>query len=450
MRNSALRYDKSMFEVSSRILARALMLMAVIGALASCSGVADTTNTLVDGVADTTRTVVENLNPVNWFGNDKDEKVKKPLASNEQDVKPKAFPKLGSVPLRPKKRHTEAKTKQIAKGLAADTENARYSDQQLRQSTSVFGGNPRPPGAARPSRKTVGPKKFGNVVSPSVKRAGATQVTKPISTPSRSGIVPPPLRPPAAVMAPKSRVRGNIAPPAPMKRPARAKVSPPPLIALPPPVKAPRTRAGRATANKTAGSKEQSVAFPKVKPIGTRTTVTPVGRPIVSPKPPPVATPLGGPMSQRAVSLQPPAVARVSRSPEPKQVGERSMEQPKSVLVGTIYFGDGSSRLSSEDTSILRAVSDVFRQTGGKVRVIGHSSMGAQVVGSIRRESVNYRMSLKRANAVADELIRQGVPAASVEVIAQGDSAPVYAETTQTGAAYNRRAEVFIDYLERS
>ena len=55
-------------------------------------------------------------------------------------------------------------------------------------------------------------------------------------------------------------------------------------------------------------------------------------------------------------------------------------------------------------------------------------------------------MSLRRANAVADELIRHGVPRQSVEVIAEGDRAPAYEESSRTGAAYNRRTEIFIDY----
>ena len=76
--------------------------------------------------------------------------------------------------------------------------------------------------------------------------------------------------------------------------------------------------------------------------------------------------------------------------------------------------------------------------------------MGVPGLSSARRESVNYRMSLKRANAVASGLIQNGIPADNVEVVAEGDRAPVYAETSQIGAAYNRRAEIFIDYLHRS
>tara|TARA_Y100001960_G_scaffold122108_1_gene130301 strand:+ start:341 stop:697 length:357 start_codon:yes stop_codon:yes gene_type:complete len=118
--------------------------------------------------------------------------------------------------------------------------------------------------------------------------------------------------------------------------------------------------------------------------------------------------------------------------------------------VGTIYFSDGSDRLSDEDVSIITAITRAFGQTGGKIRVVGHSSIGSITASDYRREKINFKMSLRRAHAVADALIRQGVPRENIEVIAQGDRAPVYEESTQAGAAYNRRAEIFLDYQERS
>jgi len=165
-----------------------------------------------------------------------------------------------------------------------------------------------------------------------------------------------------------------------------------------------------------------------------------------------VATPIGGSLNERTVALRPPNPASVSRSTSAPvaPVPQSSQGVQKSLQVGTIYFGDGSAKLSTQDRSILQAVTDVFGQMGGRVRVIGHSSMGARTFNSAQREAVNFKMSLKRANAVANELIRQGIPPENVEVVAEGDRAPVYAETSQTGAAYNRRTEIFIDYLERS
>ena len=56
---------------------------------------------------------------------------------------------------------------------------------------------------------------------------------------------------------------------------------------------------------------------------------------------------------------------------------------------------------------------------------------------------VNFEVSLKRANVVASELIRQGVPAASVFVAAMSDSRPVFYEVMPAGEAGNQRVEVF-------
>ncbi|PPR62322.1 MAG: hypothetical protein CFH10_00862 [Alphaproteobacteria bacterium MarineAlpha4_Bin2] len=409
--------------VTSRVAVRILMVVVVAGALTSCSG-----------VADKTRTVVKNLNPVNWFGDDddEDENKKKPLVVEKRDAKQKAYPKLGSVPVRPKKSSPEAETQRIAKGLSADTQNARYSDQQLRQSASVFGGNLRPPSTINRGRPIDEPKRVTTIAPPSVKRDGESQAARSSLTSPRRGIVPPAIRPPA-----------TVAPPSPIARPSR--------------VKAPKAIRNAMQAQ-TPSVNSDSLASPGVERVGspivrqtrTTTSATPVGRPLKSPKAPPLATPVGRPMNERTVPFQPPVAARVSSVPRGTPNTEPLAEQLKSLQVGIIYFGDGSSRLSAEDVSILRAVSDIFRQTGGKVRVIGHSSMGAQAFASSHRDSVNYRMSLKRANVVARELIRQGIPAADVDVIAQGDRAPAYAETSRAGAAYNRRAEIFIDYLERS
>ena len=51
---------------------------------------------------------------------------------------------------------------------------------------------------------------------------------------------------------------------------------------------------------------------------------------------------------------------------------------------------------------------------------------------------------LRRANAVAQELIRQGVPASRVLIDAVGDSQPVYYESMPQGEEGNRRAEIFV------
>ena len=107
------------------------------------------------------------------------------------------------------------------------------------------------------------------------------------------------------------------------------------------------------------------------------------------------------------------------------------------ILVMALQFEPGGCFHHSDDWA--------FGQTGGKIRVVGHSSMGANTSSASRQEEVNLGMSLRRANAVADELIEHGVPRQSVGN-RRGDRAPAYEESSRTGAAYNRRTEIFIDY----
>ena len=61
-----------------------------------------------------------------------------------------------------------------------------------------------------------------------------------------------------------------------------------------------------------------------------------------------------------------------------------------------------------------------------------------------RHLEIIFQKSQARANAVAQELIREGVPADKVLVEAVGDSQPIYYESMPKGEDGNRRAEIFI------
>lgn len=458
----------------ARLCVRVLVVITLGGVVASCSS-----------AGDTTRAVVRNLNPVNWFGDEDEDKQTKPLAGGKPSAMQKGFPKLGAVPGRPKRPSPGEQTKEIAEGLAADTANARYSDQQLRQSTAVFGGQARPPSTITPSRRVTRPATVLRQASPSVARAVPPTITRPVASPTARTVAPPPaIRLPAvrapSVRAPSVRApvvrppapvvnQGIVSPPTVVRTPSVAR--PPSPIRPPAAVRAPTVAPAPSVARPASTVRVPTIAPPPPvrvaraarQPAVTRPTVpvsrpvapsfaTPVGQPNQAPKPPPVATPIGGSLNERTVALRPPNPASISPSTSASlaPLPQSSQGVQKLLQVGTIYFGYGSAQLSTQDRSILQAVTDVFGQMGGRVRVIGHASMGARTFNSSRREAVNFEMSLKRANAVANELIRQGIPRENVEVVAEGDRAPVYAETSQTGAAHNRRTEIFIDYLERS
>ncbi len=112
----------------------------------------------------------------------------------------------------------------------------------------------------------------------------------------------------------------------------------------------------------------------------------------------------------------------------------------------TIYFaGDGTSLPASARTQVRDAVA-AFQASGGNgtIKVVGHASSRTPNMSVERHLEVIFQKSQARANAVAQALIRAGVPANRVIVEAVGDSQPIYYESMPQGEAGNRRAEIFV------
>ena len=112
--------------------------------------------------------------------------------------------------------------------------------------------------------------------------------------------------------------------------------------------------------------------------------------------------------------------------------------------VGLIYFRDGSAKLSSDDRRVLKQIAEMQRANGGMVHVIGHASMRTGTMDFTRHQQANQRISEARANAVARQLMKYGVPREAIQTAAAGDSQPLYSEIMPSGEAANRRAEVYL------
>jgi hypothetical protein len=112
--------------------------------------------------------------------------------------------------------------------------------------------------------------------------------------------------------------------------------------------------------------------------------------------------------------------------------------------VALIYFAHGSAALSAMDRRIIGEVAQLQKAQGGVVRIVGHASMRTGNADPESHEEANYRMSLARANAIAEALMREGLHSESVQIAAQGSADPEYYEFTPTGEAGNRRAEIYL------
>lgn len=113
--------------------------------------------------------------------------------------------------------------------------------------------------------------------------------------------------------------------------------------------------------------------------------------------------------------------------------------------VATILFANNSDHISDKYNSILNSVVAMQRQKGGKIKVVGHASSRTRNTDPMRHRIANFRISVARAKAVAERLVKMGAPAGKIEVAGVADSQPIYQEIMPMGEAGNRRAEIFLE-----
>ena len=71
----------------------------------------------------------------------------------------------------------------------------------------------------------------------------------------------------------------------------------------------------------------------------------------------------------------------------------------------------------------------------GDIDVIGHTDNKGS-------ETYNQKLSVRRAQAVKDYMVSEGIDAGIVDVIGKGESEPVASNDTDEGRAKNRRVEI--------
>jgi outer membrane protein OmpA-like peptidoglycan-associated protein len=119
----------------------------------------------------------------------------------------------------------------------------------------------------------------------------------------------------------------------------------------------------------------------------------------------------------------------------------KDTSQTNTVLqMYTIPFNQNSYRLGSEDLRLITNIAKIHQRTGARIRVVGHSSaIGKQK--TQKQALTNFVISMQRAQAIADALVKKGVQAEMIYVEAAADNWP-----TGAGAKADRRAEIFLDY----
>lgn len=113
------------------------------------------------------------------------------------------------------------------------------------------------------------------------------------------------------------------------------------------------------------------------------------------------------------------------------------------TLAAIIRFGNGSSALGADERHIVAQLAAIHAQTGGPIRLVGHASKTGGNLQSTDAALVNFKISLDRATAVANELIRNGVPRGDILIEAAAATDSMAADAGIQNEAVDRRVEVF-------
>ncbi len=264
---------------------------------------------------------------------------------------------------------------------------------------------------------------------------------------------------PTPAPAPVAAAPAPVATPTPAPAPATAAVTPVPAPAPVAQAPAPRAAAPLTQAQvqtvlpaQNAGGQDtlaRTFAQMLAQSQGTVTVQSPLGGP------PPVLTPVAPaqPRPPAAAANQPLPNVVVGGAARPNVAANLPTAGGGAQfnLAGTarptamVMFAHDSTRLSADAMRNIRAIADQYKARGGKVHIVGHASQRTKDMAVDKHVMTNFKVSVDRAKAVADEFLRLGVPPAALIVDAVGDAQPRFLEAMPAGEAGNRRVEIILE-----
>jgi outer membrane protein OmpA-like peptidoglycan-associated protein len=380
------------------------------------------------------------VDPTTWIGGG---------GPSDSETSAGETPDLASIPDRPAPASTADEQQQVASSLAADRSRAKYSADALRGGTEAAA--PPPPPAAEASNDLAVPQS----------NSTASAAPPPAST-SGTDVASNDQQPEAAPPADTSSSIDASA--------AATQAAPPP----PPPAATQLPPAESSTANAVAAATPPSgqTTMAMVSPSDAALGFKPSSAPPLDPSigqfvPPPLIarydqTASAAGISGARMALAAPARSRRAVGGPEKMTGSvvanlDALQAPSTMAAPAysasgmtpasvvLFSGDGTL-LTAQAKLQVRAAVEQFKRSGGQgyLRIVGHASSRTSNMPLEKHLEVIFNKSQDRANAVAKEVIREGVPANRVLVEAVGDSQPVYYESMPQGEDGNRRAEIYL------
>ena len=115
--------------------------------------------------------------------------------------------------------------------------------------------------------------------------------------------------------------------------------------------------------------------------------------------------------------------------------------------VATINFYSGSSQVDGSGLSKIKKVAKIAREREAKIKIVGHASKRTRDMPLAKHKLVNFNISDKRAQSVADIFIKKyKFPSNNILTEAVSDTKPLFKENMPAGTKANQRTEIFLIY----
>lgn len=103
-----------------------------------------------------------------------------------------------------------------------------------------------------------------------------------------------------------------------------------------------------------------------------------------------------------------------------------------------VFFDFNKSDITPEASKVITQAAGAAKQgNAARVSLTGHADRSGS-------DKYNMALSLKRANAVKDQLVKQGIPADQISVVGKGESEPLVATPDGVREPQNRRVEIVL------
>jgi len=111
---------------------------------------------------------------------------------------------------------------------------------------------------------------------------------------------------------------------------------------------------------------------------------------------------------------------------------------PPAVTSFMVFFDWDRSNLSAQALNTIKQAAAAYKTKGNaRITATGHTDKSGP-------ENYNMALSLRRANAVKDALVREGVPATAISVVGKGETQPLVQTADGVREPQNRRVEIVI------